>query len=297
MKLQQLGFDDALAAEGGGAMAAALPRTVIEPTHAWQLINLKELWRYRELISILAWRDIRVRYKQTLFGASWAILQPLMMVVVFTIVFHRVAGFQTGAVPYPLFVLAGLLLWTLFSAALTGAAGSVVGSERLITKIYFPRLAVPLAAIGVAIIDFLVACLFLAVAMLWYRISPSVLLWLAPLVAMVTVMLAAGIGIALAALNVSFRDVRYLIPFAVQLGLYATPTIYMDLPLGDPGRLSAWLITANPMATLVAAFRNAIVGGPIPWASLGTATVAAIIVLLAGALLFRKVEDGFADVI
>ena len=276
--------------------AAPTHRTVIEPPRGWEWINVRELWRYRELLFFLAWRDVKVRYKQTALGAAWAILQPAMMMVVFVIFFGRLAGVSTGGVPGPLFYLSGLLPWFFFSTAVTSAANSVVGSERLITKIYFPRLAVPFAAVAAAAVDFLVACGLLAVVTLAYGVLPSWNLLLAPAIFAIIALFAAGLGTMLSALNVAYRDFRYVIPFLIQVGMFATPTIYLQ-PTGNEGRAVGLLLAVNPMTSLVAAFRAGVIGGPIPWGGLAIAAAAAVVTFVLGCLYFRKVEDRFADII
>src|SRR5438105_847169 len=189
------------------------PVTLICPPSGWQLVNVRELWQFRDLLYFLAWRDVKIRYKQTVLGAAWAVLQPAMMMVVFTIFFSRMGGLSSGETPYPLFVLAGLLPWTFFATAVANAGNSVVGSERLITKIYFPRLAIPFASVGAAVVDFAVACGLLLALMLAYGQPPTVSFLLAPVVFGAIVVTAAGIGTMLAALNVAYRDFRYVIPF------------------------------------------------------------------------------------
>jgi lipopolysaccharide transport system permease protein len=270
--------------------------TVLEPPRGWQLVNVRELWRFRELIYILAWRDVKVRYKQTLLGAAWAVLQPALMMVVFTLFFSRVAGMSSDDVPYPLFAFAGLLPWTFFATAITSGGNSVVGSERLITKIYFPRLAVPFAAVGAAMVDFAIAFALLLVLMPFFGYWPAASLVLAPVIFLIILMAAAGVGTLLAALNVNYRDFRYVIPFLVQLGMFATPTIYMQ-PTGDETGLRGLLMIANPMTSLIAAFRTAVLGGDIAWGRIGISTAAAASLFLLGCLYFRKVEDSFADTI
>src|SRR3954464_6137149 len=195
------------------APAGELPLTRILPPSGWQPVNLRELWQFRELLGFLTWRDVKVRYKQTVLGAAWAVLQPAMMMVVFTIFFSRMAGLSSGNLPYPVFCYMGLLPWTFFATAISNAGNSVVGSERLITKTYFPRLAIPFASVGAAIVDFIVAFLLLVVLMLWYGVRPTAHLALVPVVFAVIVALAIGVGTLLAALNVAYRDFRYVIPF------------------------------------------------------------------------------------
>jgi lipopolysaccharide transport system permease protein len=271
-------------------------RTVIEPPRGWQLINAAELWKYRELLGFLIWRDVKVRYKQTLLGAAWAVLQPAMMMVVFTVFFARMAKVSSGDVPYPLFVFAGLLPWTFFSTSIANAANSVVGSERLITKIYFPRLSIPFATVGAAIVDFLIALGMLLVLMLWFGHMPGPTLLVAPLVMMCIALAAAGVGTMLAALNVAYRDFRYVIPFLVQLWMFATPTIYMNPNANGIGSLDG-LLLANPLSPLITTFRASVLGGPIPWTSFGIAALTSVAMFVIGCLYFRRVEDTFSDII
>jgi lipopolysaccharide transport system permease protein len=270
--------------------------TQIRPAQGWQWINFGELWQFRELIYFLTWRDVKIRYKQTVLGASWAVLQPLLMMVVFTIFFGRMAGVSSGDLPYPLFAYAGLLPWTFFATAIAAAGNSVVGSERLITKIYFPRLAIPFAAVGAAVVDFVVALGLLIVMMTYYRIVPGPGLLLLPAIFGAILIAGLGVGTLLAALNVAYRDFRYVIPFLVQIWMFATPTVYMQ-PKGTPSGWAGVLLLLNPMTSLVAAFRAATLDGTIAWDQLGTATAAAVLVLLLGCFYFRRVEDTFADII
>ncbi|WP_165066833.1 ABC transporter permease [Paludisphaera rhizosphaerae] len=271
---------------------------VIGPLEGWQWIDLAELWRFRELVYFLAWRDVKVRYKQTVLGIAWAILQPLMMMAVFTVFFGRMAGVPSAGLPYPLFAYAGLLSWTFCATAVTGASNSVVSSERLITKIYFPRLAIPFAAVGAAVVDFAVALSLLFIMMLWYGVSPGVGLFAVPAVFSLIVLMALGVGTLLAALNVAYRDFRYVTPFLLQLWMFATPTVYMQLPESQVGGgLLGSLLALNPMTGLVDAFRTVALGGVIPWSRLGWLTLAPLATFAVGCLYFRRVEDRFADVI
>jgi lipopolysaccharide transport system permease protein len=271
-------------------------QTVIEPARGWQWLNARELWRHRELLFFLAWRDVKVRYKQTAFGVAWAVVQPLLMMTVFAVFIARLGNLSSGGLPYPLFALAGFVVWTFFATAVTSAGNSVVGSERLITKIYFPRLAVPFAAAGAAFIDFLVALVLLIGLMAVYGVAPSWGLLAAPLVVGIVGLAAVGLGTFLAALNVAYRDVRYVIPFLIQVGMFATPTIYLQ-PTGEEGAGMHWLLTLNPMTGLVSAFRASLLGGPIPWTDVAVAAGLSAGLFLTGCLYFRKVEDDFADVI
>jgi lipopolysaccharide transport system permease protein len=269
--------------------------TVLRPPSGWQFINLRELWQSRELTLQLMWRDIKVRYKQTVLGVAWAVLQPGLMMVVFTICFSQMAGFPSGDVPYPLFVYAGLLPWTFFASAITNAGNSVVGSERLITKIYFPRLAIPIAAVGTAGADFFVALGLLAVLMLVYGATWSASLLLVPVLFCLLALAALGVGTLLAALTVAYRDFRYVAPFLVQLWMFATPTVYMQ-PAGGSSGLQT-LLAINPMTGLIGAFRAAALGGPIAWEQVGTSALGVVLLLFVGCLYFRRVEDRFADII
>lgn len=287
-----------------GSLAAAplgdAPRssaTVIVPLAGWRAINWRELITSRELIYFLTWRDLKVRYKQTILGVAWAVLQPAMMMVVFSLFFGRVAAASAGDLPYPLFVLAGLLPWTFFATAITNAGNSVVGSERLITKIYFPRLAIPFASVAAAAVDFVISTGLLLVLMAYYRIPPGPSLLLAPVVAAVVALAALGVGTLLAALNVAYRDFRYVIPFLTQVWMFATPTVYLQKGGTPSGGLAQTVLTLNPMAGLVAAFRAAALGGRLPWAQLGIGAAVSAALFVAGCLYFRKVEGAFADII
>lgn len=301
--------------------------TVITPPEGRAWLDLRELWRFRDLLYFLAWRDVKVRYKQTVLGVAWAVLQPAMMMVVFTLFFRRMAGVPSGSAPYPLFAYAGLLPWTFFSTAVAGAGNSVIGSERIITKIYFPRLAIPFATVAASVIDFVIAFGLLAVMMVYYGVAPAASVWLAPLIFGVIVLAALGVGTLLSALNVSYRDFRYVIPFLLQVWMFATPSIYMqvadvssedDQPAAvavapdranEPAQatiearekpshgLLRAALALNPMTGLISGFRQAVLGGPIPWLSLLGSSAASVAVFLIGCLYFRRVEDRFADII
>lgn len=312
------------------ARSPAIPPLVITAHRGWQLINVAELWRYRELLYFLAWRDVKVRYKQTLLGAAWAVIQPFMMMVVFTIFLSRMAHMSSGDFPYPVFVYAGLLPWTFFSTAISNAGNSVVGSERLITKIYFPRLAIPFASVAAAIVDFLIAFVVLLGMMLWYRIAPTWGLLMVPVLLVLLALAATGVGTLLAALNVAYRDFRYVIPFLAQLWMFATPTVYMQpsehstepkpvaastvvardgdhtaerssaVPTATQGAVPddiQHLLNLNPLTGLIGCFRAATLGGEMPWGQLAYSSGGVVVLFLAGCFYFRRVEDSFADVI
>lgn len=284
------------ASTGTDVLREGRTASLILPPARWQLINLGELWRYRELVGFLVWRDVKVRYKQTLLGAAWAVLQPASMMVVFAIFFGRMANVPSGGLPYSLFACAGLLPWAFFATAVSTAGASVVGSERMITKIYFPRLAVPFAAVGAALVDLVISFGLLFAMMLWYRVPLRAELLLLPVVVGLITLTALGVGTLLAALNVAYRDFRYVIPFLIQIGMFATPTVYMQPRAGQGGWIGT-LLLLNPLTPLIAAFRAASLGGAIPWGQLGVATVLSAASFLIGCLYFRKIEDSFADII
>jgi lipopolysaccharide transport system permease protein len=286
----------ALDESDSGALPEAPPVTLIEAPRGWLLVNVRELWQFRELLYFLTWRDAKVRYKQTLLGAMWAVLQPAMMMVVFTVFFGRMAKVSSGDLPYPVFAYMGLVPWTFFATAIANAGNSVVGSERLITKIYFPRLAIPFAAVLAAVLDFLIAFSLLFVLMIGFGIMPGVKMLLVPLIFLPMALTAVGVGTFLAALNVAYRDFRYVIPFLTQLWMFATPTVYMALPPHPSGVMKA-LLTLNPMTSLISLFRAACHGGAMDWSQWGLSTAFSLVALLAGCLWFRRMERSFADVI
>jgi len=273
-----------------------LPVTIIERRPGWKFVDLGELWRYRELLYFLIWRDVKVRYKQTVLGAAWAILQPLATMVVFSLFFGRLAEMPTGDVPYPLFAFAGLLPWTFFSNAISQAGVSVVGNQNLVTKVYFPRLFIPLGAIGAGVVDFVIAFGMLIVLMLWYGVMPGWGMLLVPLLTAGLVAATLGVGVFLSALTVAYRDFRYVVPFGVQLWLFATPCIYMRTETFLSPRWNA-ILPLNPAFGLISNFRAAALGEPLDAYSLGVSLGVAAVLLLGGCLYFRRVERSFADII
>ena len=269
---------------------------VVEPRSGRRFVDLSEIWRYRELLYFLTWRDIKVRYKQTLLGASWAILQPLATMLAFSVFFGRVAGSTTAAVPYPLFVLTGLLPWLFFSNAVSSAGLSIVGSQGLITKVYFPRLSVPIAAVGATLVDFAISIALLIVMMIYYGVNPAPT-WIAlPVVLLGLLMLALGIGSLLAALTVEYRDFRHVIPFTMQFWLFVTPAIYLQAEqvLSDRTREIAML---NPLTGFIGNFRAALLGTPFDYRAFGVSMAIAVTIFLAAGFYFRRAERRFADVI
>jgi lipopolysaccharide transport system permease protein len=287
----------------GDASALEPGETVIEATSGWQSLGLAELWKARDLLYFLTWRNVKIRYKQTLLGAAWAVLQPLLMMVVFTWTIGRIAGFQASSVPYPLYVFSGLLPWTFFQTAVTGAANSVVASEGLVTKVYFPRLVIPLSAVAAALVDFAVAFVLLLILMGWYGVAPGLTVLLVPAALILVVVAALGIGTLIAALNVAYRDFRYVVTFLVQIWMLATTSIYFDLSApasADGTPVSGWgsaLAYLNPMIAVVELFRGAAIGTEIPWGRVAVSTSLLSLLMVGAFYYFRRVEDSFADVI
>lgn len=281
--------------------AAELPLTIIERRSNLQVVDWRELWRYHELLFFLAWRDVKVRYKQTALGAAWAVLQPLATMLVFTLFLGRMAGVATTAIPYPLFVFAAMLPWTFFAHAVSQAGNSVVGNQNLVTKVYFPRLIIPMSAVGASLVDFAVGLGMLAVLTLGYSfggyaVLPSWQIVFAPLLVLLMTIAALGAGTLLAALTVAYRDVRYAVQFGVQLWMFATPCIYLD-PATAIGSKARLLLPLNPAYGLIHNFRQAMLGGPMDYYSLSVSAAVSVTLLLVGCLYFRRVERGFADII
>ena len=267
----------------------------IAPPHAALHIGLGELWRHRELLYFLTWRDIKVRYKQTALGVAWAVLQPLATMAVFSLFFGRLARMPSEGVAYPLFAFAALVPWTFFANGLMQGANSVVLNQNLVTKIYFPRLAIPIATVLAGAVDFVLSFLLLVALMIYYGVplSPR-MLWIVPfsLLALTT---ALGVAFWLAALNVQYRDVRYTVPFLVQFWLFATPIAYPSTLLSEPWRT---VYGINPMAGVVEGFRWALLGtGAGPGGMVAVSAVAALLLMLSGAVYFRRMERTFADVV
>jgi lipopolysaccharide transport system permease protein len=283
-------------AEPTAAAQDDLPETVIEARPGWHIVNFKEVWRYRELLVFLTWRDIKVRYKQTVLGALWALLQPLATMIVFVLFLGNVAGITTHETPYPLFVLAGTIAWTFFANAVTTAGSSIVGSQNLVTKVYFPRLIIPMGAVGAGLVDFLVACALYGVVMAWYGLVPGWGIILAPLIFLFLVIAALGVGTLLAALTVAYRDFRYVVPFGVQLWMFATPCIYIQSEQIVGPRGQAWL-PLNPAYGLIYNFRQCLLGGPLDIYALWVSAAVSVGLLVLGCMYFRRVERSFADVI
>lgn len=274
------------------AADAGPPVTVIEPRSGWD-IGVRELWRYRELLVFLAWRDIKVRYKQTVLGIGWAFAQPVATMLVFALFLGRMGGLANGIDHYPLFVFAGMVAWTFFSNTLLTAGNSVVLNERLVTKIYFPRLIVPLSTVGVSLFDLLLASGLLAVMAVAYGVTPGWSLLLLPVVVLMLAVAAAGVGVLLSALIVAHRDFKYVLTFGVQLWMFATPCLYMSSDALGP-RAQTWL-PLNPAYGLILNFRQVVLDGPLDWYALGVSSAVAAAVFVVGVVYFRRVERTFAD--
>jgi lipopolysaccharide transport system permease protein len=270
------------------------PLVVIQPSRKWNLLSLKDIWAYRELLFFLTWRDVKVRYKQTALGAAWAILQPLFMMLIFTIFFGRLAGVGSSGIPYPLFALAGLVPWTFFSNAITASGNSLVGSSHLITKVYFPRLIVPAAAMLAGLVDFLLAFLLLCLLMLYYRVALTVQVLFLPVLFLLTALFSLGVGTWMSALNVKYRDVRFALPFLIQLWLFVSSVILPSSSIPPKWR---WLLLLNPMSGIIEGYRAALFGLPFDWPALSIAAVLTLLVLLYAIYAFARVERSFADII
>ena len=268
--------------------------TIMKPQTGWRLLDLKELWAYRELLYVLTIRDIKVRYKQTILGFAWAIIQPVMMMVVFSIFFGRLAQIPSDGYPYPIFVYAALLPWTFFANAITSSAGSLVGSTNLVSKVYFPRLIIPLSSVGSGLVDFAVAAVILLLLMVYYGVSWTLNLLMAPVLLAGLVLTALGVGTFLAALNVAYRDFRYVVPFLVQFWLFATPVAY---PASLVPVRWQWALYLNPMAGVIEGFRSTFLGRPFDSFGLLVSLGMAVALFAAGILYFEKVERRFADII
>lgn len=269
--------------------------TVIQPSSGWSALQLRDLWLHRELIFFMTWRDLKVRYKQTLLGAGWAILQPFLTMVVFSIFFGRLAGVPSDDVPYPIFSFTGLIPWTLFSKALQDASRSLVASSHMITKIYFPRMILPLSSVLAGVVDFLIAFVVLVGMMVYYRIYPTSQVWTLPLFLLLALVTAVGVGLWLSALNVIYRDVGYILPFLTQVWLFLTPIAY---PTSIVPQHWQALYALNPMTGVVEGFRWALLGtGQPPGLMTAVSALVAVVLLVSGMFYFRRMERRFADMV
>ena len=274
-----------------------IERTTILPVSGWSLPDLRELWRYRDLLVLLTSRNIAIIYRQSILGIGWAVFRPLITTVIFAVVFGRFAGFadESLAVPYPIFVYAALVIWNLFATSLSNASESVVAQGNLLTKTYFPRLLLPISAVGVATVDFAVQFLLLFGVMWYYSVAPTVFLLVVPLFFLATTITALSLGVWLTALNVRFRDVKHVVPFLIQTLFYLTPVIY---PVSFVPEHLRWLLCLNPMFSIVEAFRWSMLATPPPdWILFAASSLVTCVVLVCGLIFFRRTESTFADII
>jgi len=270
-------------------------RTLIKPSSGWRSFDFREIWAYRDLLGLLAWRDISVRYKQSVAGFGWAVFQPLMTMVIFTIIFGKFAGLPSDGLPYPIFAYCALLPWNYFSQSLSGSSDSLVGSSYLITKVYFPRLILPLSRVTSGLVDFAVAFVILLAMMAWYRIAPTAGILLLPVFMLVAMVTALGAGLWLTALNVKYRDVKFVVPFLTQFWMYASPVAYSTSLVPERWR---FLYGLNPMAGVIEGFRWALLGKSAPDFSMMVISLAAVcLILFTGLLYFKRMEKSFADIV
>jgi lipopolysaccharide transport system permease protein len=270
------------------------PVVVISPSKPWVALNLRDLWAYRELLYFLAWRDVKVRYKQTLLGAAWAIIQPLVTMIIFTYFFGVLARMPSEGVPYPIFFYAGLTIWTFFSNAVISGGNSLIGNTNLITKVYFPRLIIPSASVSAGLIDFIIASLLLIGLLIYYDFALTwAFLMLIPLL-LLTTLLALGMGIWFSALNVRYRDVRYALPFLIQIWLFISPVIYPSSMVPEQWR---WVMVLNPLTGIIEGYRSSLFGQDFQWAALLYSTIFTLVMLIYASYSFRRMEKHFAEFI
>lgn len=272
-----------------------LALTVIRPKKLFSLKDITELWRYKELLYFFTWRDLKVRYKQTIIGVAWAVFQPLVTMFVFTIFFNKLANIPSDGIPYPIFVYTGLLFWQFFSNALSDTSNCLVSNQSIITKVYFPRLILPLSSVLTKLVDFGISASILLLLMIYYHFTPQLVsLIVIPIVLLISFMASVGLGLILAAINVKYRDVRYALPFFIQMLLFVTPVIY---PASIAGKYS-WILALNPMTGAIQSARAALLGTTeINWLLIGISFSACLILLFTGIYIFKKVERYFADIV
>jgi lipopolysaccharide transport system permease protein len=268
--------------------------TVIEPVRGWRMLDVRELWAYRELLWVLMARDVKVRYKQTVLGAAWAILRPLTTMLIFSVVFGRLAKMPSDGYPYPIFVYAALLPWMFFSNAISTSGQSLVGNSQLVSKVYFPRLVIPLSSIGASLVDLLVSCAVLLLMMYWYQVGWTWNLLAAPLLIAGVVFTALGMGTLLSALTVAYRDFTHITPFMVQIWMYVTPVIF---PISLVPERWQWLLYLNPMTGMVEGFRSVFLGRPFDLLGLSISCGIGLLIFVVSVAFFERVERRFADVI
>lgn len=260
----------------------------------WALVDLGDIWDYRELLYFLTWRDVSVRYKQTMLGVAWAVLQPLLTMLIFTLFFGRLAGMPSDGIPYPLFAYAGLLPWTFFAGAVTSSGNSLVGSSHLITKVYFPRPIIPAASVCASMVDFAIAFVLLVGLMLYYRVTPTWNLLALPGLVVLLVFFALSMGMWMSALNVKYRDIRYAVPFLIQVWMFASPIIY---PVSLVPARWQWLLALNPLTGIIGGFRSALFDKPFDASAIGISAAVSVLAFLYSAHVFRRMEKTFADIV
>lgn len=268
--------------------------TVIEPPQGWRMLDWRELWAYRELLWVLTARDVKVRYKQTVLGAAWAVIRPFLTMVIFSVVFGQFAKMPSDGYPYPIFVYAALLPWTFFAAAISTSGQSLVSSAPLVSKVYFPRLIIPLSSVGAGLVDLLISTGILLLMMLWYGVGWTANLLAAPLLLLAVIFAALGVGTLLSALTVAYRDFTHLTPFVVQIWMYVTPVIFPITLVPERWR---WVLYLNPMTGLVEGFRSAFLGKPFDVPGLAVSFAMSVAIFVVGVAYFEKVERRFADII
>ncbi|CAN5489854.1 ABC transporter permease [soil metagenome] len=266
----------------------------IEPSKSIFALDLRELWSYRELLYFLAWRDVKIRYKQTLIGIAWAVLQPILTTAVFTVIFSRFAGFDTGGIPYPLFALSGLMIWLFTHGAITMASGSFVSNTNLVTKVYFPRLIVPLASTLASLFDLIFSFLILFALIIYYRTVPTFHVLLAPAFLALAIIQTAALGTLLSALNVRFRDVKFALPFLLQVWMIASPVFYPASLLSGTWK---YVFAINPLTGILDGFRSSLFGTPFDWPLIGISAASVFVICVISIVVFKRMEDDFADVI
>jgi len=276
-------------------MEKELAKTIIESKSGWRMVDWGELWDYRDLFAFLVWRDVKTRYAQSVLGVGWAVIQPVFSMIVFTIVFGKLAGISSDGIPYPIFNYAGLVPWIYFSGSLTASTGSLVSSKSMITKIYFPRLIIPIAPVIGKLVDFAIAMLLLFGMMLWFKIFPTIWALTTPILIILMMLTAGGAGMWLTALSVQYRDINYGMGFLIQLLMYAAPVVYPASSVPEQYRL---LYALNPMVGVIEGFRSALLGtNPMPWDFIAVGSVTAILIAISGIAYFRRMERIFADVV
>lgn len=270
------------------------PIVLIETAGRWPSLNLRDLWEYREVFYFLMWRDVKVRYKQTVFGVAWAIIQPLFLMLIFTFFFGKLVKVPSDGIPYPIFIYAAVVPWTFFSNAIANSANSLTGNTNLITRVYFPRLLIPASAIGAGWVDLAIALLLFLGLMPYYDVAPTWKVLMIPALILLTTLLALGVGVWMAALNARYRDVRHALPFIIQLWMFSTPIIY---PVSLVPEDLRWVLAINPLTGIIEAYRSALFDRPFDWPSLAFSASVTLVLLICFVYLFRRMEDSLADVI